>query len=213
MAKAAALREVKKSASPLKVIKLPAVEFVPASVTLVGFRPLLVGRKTDGMDDAVGSTEAPVRGRGRKARDFAKEFIDCRHYMKLSGKEVEAFPSEAVMGVMIRFITNFVKGITPDYFKGSVRPTEVLMPIKYHHVVRHEAWGKNSNVQKTRMKRIRAEFHDWSMVFKFEYDKGSITLDQVLSILSSAGQKMGIGSYTVMSGTTGGWHGLFKIKA
>lgn len=92
--------------------------------------------------------------------------------------------------------------------RGSIRVLGNIIPINFKQQVLNKSWGKTSGITRSPRKIIRPAFIDWSCELVIQFNKNTISAEQIVNLLNYAGFHMGLGGWRPEKG---GSYGQYEV--
>jgi hypothetical protein len=199
-----------------KRVVISAPKFETVHIKLRGLSPL-VSLRFSKKAELIAKHEAGSTSRSKrvqKARQFEKEFQDAQHISKQGwvGVPASAFRSAAIdvcrmTGVKMNYakMSIFVEADGFDADEGTplVRIIEGTPKSIISHV---------RNATGVVDLRCRAMWEEWSVVIRVTYDADQFTANDVINLISRAGEQVGLGEGRPYSKSSNGLgYGTFKV--
>lgn len=199
----------KKLNQPANVIEqsvhLPTVEKRRIAIRLLGETPLIVHRFEE---KAI--TEMLAKQRGlpfeRQKKNPHKDY-EASKYKNV--KDEDCIPVMTVKKAMVE-AAGFDDNITKKQTRGAFMIIGEYAPLDYGEVRMRQDMVRLSGIGRTPDIRFRAEYIDWSVDLVIEFNPRLITVDQIIYLLNTAGNAVGICEWRVQKD---GNYGAFSVES
>jgi len=190
-------------------VDLPKISFLEVTIRNAPDRGLIVHRFGQKAKNEMLEKQVKGTRKKRELRDPEQEYRDSLYYLngsarydneggpkKLTGKEKFGFPANAIKNAMVSACRT-VDGLpmtmarTVFFVLGSHGD---LVEIKGKPQMREDI-VRLSGPSRDPMVRFRAEFPEWSMTFRIQYEKTLIEARDLLNLLQKAGFHVGLGEW------------------
>jgi len=205
-------------------VDLPEIGILEVTIENSPGRGLIVHRFGQKAKNEMLAKQVKGTRKKKELRDPDQEYRDSLYYLngsaryeseggpkKLTGKEKFGFPANAVKNAMVSACRTvdglpmtmartvfFVMGTHGDLIQVHGKPQ------KREDIVRLSGPSRDPMV------RFRAEFPEWEMTFRVEYEKSLIEKRDILNLLQKAGFHVGLGDWRPEK--SGNTFGRFVVK-
>ena len=188
-----------------EIIKLKKLDLGTIKLKIVGDSPYL----PEPMDMAVLERYNKIKSKQSYSKDdmSEEEKVKAKFYYTKDGKE--GIPIRAFYNSMIRassYLFDIKQGGMRNIREGVTIKGDIL-PIKFKskEVLTH--WGRTSGRSGAPRKIMRNSYNDWSVELEIQYNKSSLSAEQIVNVLNWAGFHIGIGGFRKENtGNFGAYH-------
>ena len=197
-------KEIVMKENKRETVEIQPIEIAQIAVTVVGDTPLLMGKMSMDVVDAIENKKADKMT--KKDKRMEEEKVDEKIHHTEDGNI--GFPATAFAKGMIE-VAPYIDGLDKKRVRGSIRVIGNVIPIDFKKQTTNIAVGRSAGMTKAPRKIIRPEFRDWSCKLQIRYNKNNISAEQIVNLLNWAGFQQGVGSWRP---ETGGSYGQYHVK-
>jgi len=193
-------------------VNIPKILRNVYTVELIGVTPLVLHNFSDIAVKAIEDKQSKQASGPKEARNPDAEIESCFYWMD-DNKTVHGFPSTGLKKAMTEAARN-IEGVTIVQTKKVVHvygpDKHELMPLTFSDITHRKdrvTIGKGSTDI-----RYRPQMHNWRAIGVVECRTGTLSDEQVLSLITEAGYSEGLGDYRAGQGYNCGKFKLGNVK-